>query len=227
MTYSELQSLAQELAEIWGYSETQTPPHWPHLVNFAYNEIVWHTESRKERFTFPSAANTAIYVLNSGILTPAYTQDVKRVIDVYYGNGLLRPVDEGVLRRDVPLYHLTPAGLPTAWYVVGPNRIRLYPTPATSNVVVTIYCVVCPPLLVQANDVPTYIPEVHHQAIAVRAAYLHARKYAKGEALTQLTLLDTEYQEHVRAIRQLLESEYGNLMNYRAHIPIASERVQI
>lgn len=231
MNFVELRELADELCEIWGYSNTLRAPDWYKLVNAGYKDICIETDIiRGPEIMFQTVAHQREYVIGGPdsvsyfLTTPGAenqsstiwpdlkgtlnTQDIKSFLDVMTTTGgRIYPQDEALIRRTDPMWLWAGNGQPSKIWSPRPNVVALHTVPDAVYTIM-LYCVMGPPLLSTDNDIPKFWDAYHH-AIAIRAAYLHARKYAKGEAREILAARDSEYQEIVSKIKQLQMEDSG------------------
>jgi hypothetical protein len=223
MTYAELRKVADEHAENWGYITASQKPDWAELVNRAYKDFTWATDAlRGPEITFPTVIGQAEY--NAKTLA-ADTRDWKSFLDVLYNGQQLLSSDEAVIRREDPLWLTRTSSTPLYVWSPRANILRLYPKPDAVQTV-TVYGIRGPALLSADADEPV-VPTQYHEAIALRAAYLHCRKFAKTEeALKVLDRRDAEYQVYVQKFTTDHGEESG-VDGWRVVAPIRAERVTI
>lgn len=222
MTYIELRELAEELCRIWGYNNSPNKPNWGKLVNQGYRDLAWDADAIKgPSYTFTTTANQAEYVLTSVVSGNA--RDWKTLLDVLHDGNKVEFTDEAVVRRDYPTWLTAASSKPRVCWMPRSNVLRFHPKPDTSSVTVTIYGIQAPVELSLDGDTPV-IPVRYHEAIAVRAAYLQAKKYAKGDATDVLFKRLEEYNNYLKLLKNDLGADSG-MDGYRVVLPVEPERV--
>lgn len=224
MNYVELREQADELAEIWGYSNSQRPPDWYKLVNQAYIDLTWEAEAIKgPRQSFSSVIDTPEYDLSS-VITGS-TRNWKAVLEVTYDGTRIWPVDEAVVRRDDADWLTAASGASRFYWMPRPNILRLYPTPSAVKTVY-VYGVWEPVQLSADTDTPV-IPLAFHEAIPVRAAYLHAKKYAKSDTQkSDLAQKVTEFNSYLERLKKVVLAGTA-IHGSRRTQPIEPDRVSL
>jgi hypothetical protein len=201
VTFVELREEAQDLSEVWGYSNAPRAPDWFSLINQAYKDYCWATECVRGPYVdVATVSGTSEYTLT--------TPDWKIVNDVYYNGAALKRINEESLRRVNTDWLYAANGTPTGFWMPRKNVLRVYPPP---NAVQTlrIWGVRGPTALSADADTPS-IPDTYHSALPLRAAWLHARKYAKSpEQITSLGLRKQEYEEVVASHREDVLRQFG------------------
>lgn len=220
MNFLELRERADKHAELWGFLNSSQTPNWSVLVNQAYKDLCWRTEViRGPEANFTTVVNQAEYNLPG-----AATQPWKDVLDCYYNNTPLIAANENQLRRINPRFVVATSGTPTHYWLPRPNVIRLYPVPNAVQQVV-VYGIRAPAALVNDADVPA-VPEPYHEAIALYAAYLHCRAFARGEARQTLSDRLAEYNAFVEGLK-LEQLQNSGMDAYRMIMTPPSERVEV
>jgi hypothetical protein len=217
MTYQDLQDRAAELADLEGYSDAASAPDWADLVNKAYTEFVWETETNRATDTaLATVASQADYAL------PA--PDFKTLLSVYVDSVPMSPASDRAIRRD-PYWFTTTAGTSQFYYRPKPSTLRLWPTPATGALAIVVYGVRAPDLLVAAGDEPE-VPDVYHESIAKRAYWMAAERWARGDARQALMDQVEQYVKRLNSLKGEFAAEGTRGVSRMALRPIA-DRVQL
>lgn len=175
MNFGQLKARAAILCKLDGYTEVSPAPDWAALVNRALYLFSWNAEYQMGNYSFVTVLGQAEYTLP----TPS---DWIRVTDVAYNSTTpLELTDETLLRRENELWHVAANSTPSRYYISNPNTIRLYPPPSAAGVTVSIRGIRTDAALVNETDTPN-CPEPFQEGIALLAAWLHAKSYARGEA---------------------------------------------
>ncbi len=192
MTFAQLQARAQLLASLEGWSDAVPAPDWAALVNQGYIQFSWDGECLITNTTVATVSNQAAYTL---------TGQWRRLMDVVYDSGGANsPVRhssedfERYLRAD---WRVQSSGTPVRYTFSPFNALTLVPAPATAGVSVTVRGVAEAALLISGTDVPA-IPDVLHEAIALKAAIFQGKVYAQGEASQRLDRYEAQYREYVQ-----------------------------
>lgn len=193
MTFAQLKARAAVLAKLEGWSEVSPSPDWASLTNRAYEMWSWDSECLIGSETLTSAPNTAEYSL---------TNSYKNLLDVTFGaSGLFRSVEE-FERNLSPTWRTQTAATPLRWVLSGFNKLTLIPPP-NSAATITVRGASLPPALAAETDIPQ-VPSLYHEAIALKAAYLHGMVYAQGESMGRLDRMDAIYKADVAQCRAAL-----------------------
>lgn len=221
-TFTELQDMAADYAEVWGFANTKRPPVWATLVNEAYSEICFEAELiRGPSVTFPTVDNQPEYDLLA--VAGDYGGAWKSVQDVYYNGTYIGPIDEALLRRQDPTWLTTTKGTPVGWMMPRPNTLRLFPAP-DSVVNVEVWGIRAPEKLALGTDVPVF-SAIYHNAIAIRAAWLHANRFAKGDDhYKMLAQKDAMYREILNKLKAN-QMEHTSLGTGRRVWTMESDRI--
>lgn len=192
MTFAQLQARATLLASLEGWSDVNPSPDWAALVNQGYIQFSWDGECLITNTTITTVSGQAAYTL---------TGQWRRLMDVVYDSGGANsPVRhssedfERYLRAD---WRVQPSGTPVRCTFNPFNALTLVPAPATAGVTVAVRGVAEAAPLVNGTDVPT-IPDVLHEAIALKAAIFQGKVYAQGEASQRLERYEAQYQQYVQ-----------------------------
>ena len=192
MTFAQLQARATLLASLEGWSDAVPAPDWAALVNQAYIQFSWDGECLITNTTITTVSNQAAYTLAG---------QWRRLMDVVYDSGGANsPVRhssedfERYLRAD---WRVQPNGTPVRYTFNPFNALTLVPAPATAGLTVTVRGVAEATPLVVGTDVPA-IPDVLHEAIALKAAVFQGKVYAQGEAAQRLERYEAQYQQYVQ-----------------------------
>lgn len=191
MNFTALQARATLLASLEGWSDAIPSPDWAALVNQAYIQFSWDGECLITNTTITTAANQAAYTL---------TGQWRRLLDVVYDSGganspMRRSSEEfeRYLRAD---WRVQPSGAPVRYTFNPFNTLALLPPPATTGVTVSVRGVAEATPLASGSDVPS-IPDVLHEAIALKAAMFQGKVYAQGEASQRLDRYEAQYRQYV------------------------------
>jgi hypothetical protein len=101
---------------------------------------------------------------------------------------------ERYLRAD---WRVQSSGTPVRFTFNPFNALTLIPSPATAGVTVAVRGAAEAAPLVNGTDVPA-IPDVLHEAIALKAAIFQGKIYAQGEASQRLDRYEAQYQQYVQ-----------------------------
>jgi hypothetical protein len=196
MNFTTLQARAQLLSSLEGWSDANPSPDWAALVNQAYVQFSWDGECLITNTTLTTVSNQAAYTL------PGQWRRVREVI--FDSGGTNRPVRrsseefERYLRAD---WRVQASGTPVRYAFSPFNALTLVPPPATTGVVVAVRGVAEATPLVTGSDTPA-IPDVLHEAIALKAALFQGKVYAQGEASQRLDRYEAQYQQYVLDARR-------------------------
>ena len=192
INYTQLQARATLLASLEGWSDVNPSPDWAGLVNQAYIQFSWDGECLITNTTVTTVSNQAAYTLSG---------QWRRLMDVVYDSGGAKsPVRhssedfERYLRAD---WRVQPSGTPVRYTFNPFNTLTLVPAPTTAGVLVAVRGVAEAAPLVSGTDIPT-IPDVLHEAIALKAAIFQGKVYAQGEASQRLDRYEAQYQQYVQ-----------------------------
>lgn len=220
-TFLEAKQRAAYLASIGGSQNTVTGADWGALINSAYQNWWWDTESlQTSEQTFTTVINQAEYVLP----TP-YFHTIK---DVAYGTTtrLIRTSEEQEQQRDPLWFVRTAVSTPSRWLNVGWNVIRLVDTPSVAGDTVTVRGTRMTSDLSADSD-EFLIPDVWHEQVICYAAWLHCRAFAAGEADTpRVASYLADYNEAVKEAREVRSNAmYGTARRvvqrgYRGRVPL-------
>ena len=212
MNFAELKARAAELAAQVGYEETNPQPDWSDLINRALVTFSWEAEYNVSEATITTVANQAEYQISSDV-------NWKRVTDVIYNNQyVLELTDENTIRRLNPNWLIEPSSIPTHYFLVTPNTVRFYPVPLTGSISIKIRGVKADTLLV--NDTDTVdVAVIYHEAIALLAAWLHAKRFAQGEDLQRVSAYYSEAMEYAKNCRLFLAEQSQAALQVRSNVP--------
>jgi hypothetical protein len=178
MTFDELIERASQIAELGGYTDTANPPDWARLVNLAYKRFCWEADAVwSEDATIDSEANIGEY----DIPAPEY----KLVTDVSFGTVKLERGSVSQARMWHNEWRTHTAATPRLYWMAQSQVLRVWPTPTTADVTISIYGVRAPVSMEAGDDLPVAVPEVYHEDIAGLAYALHARRMARGAELAE------------------------------------------
>lgn len=160
-------------------------------MNQAYVQFSWDGDCVLSTTTITTVAGQAGYAL---------TGQWRRVLDVVYDStGTALPVRhsseefERYLRAD---WRVQASGVPVRFTFNPFNALTLLPPPDTSGVTVMVRGSAEATPLSGGTDVPA-IPDVLHEAIALKAAIFQGKVYAQGEALQRLQEYERQYLQYV------------------------------
>jgi hypothetical protein len=208
MTFADLKDKTAEYLSFGNYSDVQPSPNLAVLVNEAYREIATESEFNWEATSFATVAGTAEYTLTN-------PPDWIRITDVLWGTStVLYQADPIQVRRYDPLWTQAANAQSMYWWVPKPNVIRLY-APPSSVVTINVYGSRDPTAFTADTDVPGF-PIRYHEAIPLRAAWLHLKKVATGEEMERAKMYLTESDDKVATLKE----EIGGQNN-----PVARRRV--
>lgn len=185
------------LCRLEGWSEVSPSPDYASLANRAW-----------EMFAFDSECFVTVEAVLTVIGQAEYplVNFYKNLLDVSIGvNGLLRS-DELFERNLNPGWRVQTNGSPLRWVLSGFNKLTIVPPPALVTTVFVRGAAYGAALAVD-TDVPG-CPTVYHEAIAIKAAILHAEIYATGEAMARLERLAGLYAQMVGQCRLALLQGY-------------------
>ncbi len=196
MLYSDLQARATTLAQFEGWADTVPAPNWPQLVNYGWAQFSWDAECYITTSTADvTAAGVVDYFLTGG--------PWKTFLDVLVNGQPCRRSDEEFERFWNPGWRVT-TGTPARWCMSNFGTLSLVPVPGSANLPISVRGVTEGPPMVLSTDAPGVsngtgnpIPDVFHEGVAWRAAWLQGIVYAQGEALPRLQAFETRYQEWV------------------------------
>ena len=198
MTYTELQTRAALLAAYEGWADTPTAPDWAALINQAYEDFAYETEAFTDEVTVNTAAGTASYTLL------ASGKSVKSVKGVWYDTASLKLPLEEISERALfdidPRWRYGTSGVPSYYFVQNFDTIWLHPAPNAIKVVL-VRGIVDPTALSQGSDVPGF-PSFFHEALVLRAVWIHAKIYATGPGRERLGDFLSEYNAYVDRFRK-------------------------
>lgn len=211
MNYGEIQARATLLASFEGYADVNPAPDWPTLVNRA-----WRMFSYDAELILKTDSSTSTV---SGTMEYTISGTWKDFLEVTYnGVGLIRS-SEAFERNLSPSWRLQTPGTPKRFVVSQFGTLAIVPPP---NAIQTLTArgVIQGPDMVLTTDQPNQvsgtgnpIPEIYHEGIAVRAAWLHGIVYATGEARARLEIFEQRYQEYVMKARAGLNTPYRRTDN--------------
>jgi hypothetical protein len=192
MNFTALQARAALLVSLEGWSDAVPAPDWAALVNQAYIQFSWDGECLITNTTVVTVANQAAYTL---------TGQWRRLMDVVYDSGGANsPVRrsseefERYLRAD---WRVQTGGAPVRYTFAAFNTLALIPPPLAAGVTVAVRGVTEAAPLTSGGDVPS-LPDVLHEAIALKAAIFQGKVYAQGEASQRLDRYEAQYREYVQ-----------------------------
>lgn len=192
MDFTQLQGRATLLASLEGWSDIAIAPDWAALVNQAYVQFSWDGECLISNTTITTVANQSAYSL---------TGQWRRLMDVVYDsgntNGPVRHSSEDFERYLRADWRVQPSGTPVRFTFNPFNSLTLIPPPDTNGITVAVRGSSEAPALSSGTDVPA-IPDVLHEAIALKAAIFLGKVYAQGEASQRLDRYEAQYQQYVQ-----------------------------
>ena len=199
-TFTQLQARATLLASLEGWSDVVPAPDWAALVNQAYIQFSWDGECVVLNTTITTVAGQAGYTLAG---------QWRKIMDVVYDTAATnQPVRhssedyERFLRAD---WRVQASGVPVRFTFNPFNALTLVPPPLTPGLIVSVRGVAEAAPLVNPTDVPP-IPDVLHEAIALKAAIFQGKVYAQGEASARLERYEAQYKQYVEDA-----SKYANV----------------
>lgn len=176
-------------------------PDWAALVNQAYIQFSWDGDCFITNTTFTTTAHQAAYTLSG---------QWRRLMDVIYdSSGAKSPVRrsseefERYLRAD---WRAQASGTPVRYTFNPFNALTLVPAPAVSGVAVAVRGVAEATPLISGTDIPA-IPDVLHEAIALKAAIFQGKVYAQGEASQRLERYEAQYLQYVQDAMRYARAE--------------------
>ena len=99
-----------------------------------------------------------------------------------------------------------------------PHVLRLWPAPDTAGVTLTVYGVRTPAALSAGSDTPL-VPDVHHEAIAQRAAWFVMEPWVRGAELQTLQARIDAWASRVRKLRGMTTAESLNRVEKMPVVP--------
>lgn len=175
MNRAEIEAEAAAYCELEGWNNVSPSPDWQGYVKEALRLFSWEAEYVRATTTITMVQNQAEYPLT----TPP---DWKLILGAVGGTTRqIRIVDEARVRADDPLYFMRPAGTPQVLWLSKPNIVQVHKKPDSAGEVITLYGVTSDTDMANATSSPG-CPLIYHRAVALWAAFLHANKYAEGEA---------------------------------------------
>lgn len=171
MTFEELQQRAAYYATIGAFTDSETPPDWPTLVNRAYRQYMTATRAIVAFATSQTVASQSEYDV------PATLYDISEM--AYDGKTKLGARSIGWINEVYPAFASTPPGTPLYWCMTRPRTFMLYPTPVTGGVSLAFTGTGLPTPLAAGSE--PEVDEGQHEAIALLAAILHCAPLARGE----------------------------------------------
>jgi hypothetical protein len=192
MTFQEAQEETARLIKVWGYSNVDTPPDLAGLVNRAYQDFIWQTDSEEN---LDSTLVTSVGVAEYTLPAPAW----KEVKDVWVNNVKLKRGNLESLRRTNPDWGVAPNGTPTHFIHSKTSTLRLFPAPSVGSQSIKVWGVRGVAALSSlTTEIP--LPDVYHAAIPLKAAHFHCRNYANGDGLVVLKERAEEYAQYVQSL---------------------------
>jgi hypothetical protein len=192
LTFAQLQARATLMASLEGWTDSPVAPAWDVLVNQAWVQFSWDGECLITNLSLTTVANQATYAL---------TGQWRRLMDVVYdtagANSPMRHSTEDYERFVRGDWRVQPSGVPLRYTFNPFNTLTLVPPPVTAGLSVSVRGVAEAAALVNPTDVPP-IPDVLHEAIALKAAIFQGKVYAQGEASQRLDRYETQYQAYVQ-----------------------------
>ena len=189
MNFQQIKARTQVLLSLENWTDVSPVPDVATLVNRAYEMFCWDSEIVVSSETLNSVINQSEYTL---------TTNFKAILDVSFSAVGLRRSEENYERYLSANWQAT-AGTPVRYVRTSINRIALIPR---ANAVASIVArgISIPSALINETDVPT-IPSIYHEAIALKAAILHAQIYAKNDSMQRLNLFEQQYQRMIDQAR--------------------------
>lgn len=208
MDFATLRDRVHEYCDYAGYSDTNPPLNLAYVVNEALRQISTMVEYVVDDTTITTVADTAEYSLDA-------PPDWIRLTDVLYGTTTsLFQTDENTERSRNTLWTQQGSSTPQKWLNAGPNAIRLFPTPDTSDVTVHIRgSREADPLTLDA-DLPGF-PVRYHDAIPLLGAWLHLKKVATG---SEYTRAQNYLKEAMDRIAEFKEERANQTLNFQRSV---------
>lgn len=191
-TFAQLQARATLLASLEGWTDVAVVPDWAALVNQAYVQFSWDGECIVTNTTITTVAGQASYAL-----TGQWRKITDAVYDSASTNQPLLHSSEDYERYARADWRVQASGIPKRYTFAPFNALALIPPPASSGITVSVRGVAEALVLVNGTDIPP-IPDVLHEAIALKAAIFQGEVYAQGEASARLERYEAKYQQYVQ-----------------------------
>lgn len=202
-TFAQLQARATLLASLEGWTDVAVAPDWAALVNQGYVQFCWDGECTVSSTTITTVTGQVSYPL---------TGQWKDLLDVVYDtsatNSPVRRSSEDFERYFRADWRVQANGVPVRYTFNPFNTLALIPPPSANGLTVSVRGLAEPALLVAGSDVPA-IPDVLHEAIALRAAIFQGKVYAQGDASSRLERYEAQYQQYVQDASKYASAETG------------------
>lgn len=206
MNFGQLKARLITFCKLEGWSETSPPPDWSALINQAVYEFSWRSEYNLTTATLTTVAGQAEYQLPN--------EPWKRISLALIGSSPLRITDENTLSRERPTWLVDPNGTPDRIWNTDPQTVRLYPTPSSNGLTITVRGVQAAPKLVAETDSPL-CPEHYHEGIALFAAYQHGKSFAREDAAAAVTNYLNQAKSYIDDLRGYLSEETAAVFQRR------------
>ena len=204
MQFTEICQRAAFLAKQAGWGEALPAPDWRALVNRGLQDFSWDTEFNEEEANLVSVINQGTYAIDGGVAPRLF----KSIRVVAYGTQTSTPRDLPLSSESDeyaidPLWWQRPPGQPVRFLLPGSNQVRLHPAPATAGDTVTIRGTREAAPMTGDTETPAF-PATWHEAVALRAAFLHCAPWVTGDDVAKVQLYREQYAGMVRACVQFL-----------------------
>jgi hypothetical protein len=197
MTFAQLKARAELLCSIEGWANVSPSPDWGSLVNQAltiFSDAGAYIPAGENLTTVQGQAEYSLTAPDYCVVL-AVTYNAQTVL-LQSSETLIEELDSLWIDRA--------NGTPERWWLSQPNKVRVWPPPATAGVTMKVRGRRVETTLTNASDTPV-APVAYHENIAELAAWLQGKTYAQSpQQLAKVELWRTNAEQGAKRLRARL-----------------------